>query len=376
MLTYVAPLVQRLSIRSMSSSLLRRRHNKLSTAPFLSSFLLVKPSNNTLISTSFRTFGSEREPDPKQSKRTGSRAFLGKELCALTDLFYRHAKNSPSELYGGCDTSGKPYLCLAGVKSLLESIGERPDEDTLNSLFEKADQNRDGILDLEEFLRGSDLVLGDAPAQIILVVGGPGSGKGVLCKRLQEECNVVHLSCGEMLREEVSKKTPLGIEVAGIMKRGELVPSDVVTALVRRRSRSYPGRRILLDGFPRSLENAQDFTASCGHPELALHLYCDDTILLERILKRGALAKHDSADMKTTSLNGNGHDVRTDDNIETALRRMRTYHKYHRPTMEWLREHHVPVVNLDCSMTPENVWAQLLAIGRLMRPAAVGGSIF
>mmetsp|Transcript_42313 Transcript_42313/g.49456 ORF Transcript_42313/g.49456 Transcript_42313/m.49456 type:complete len:180 (+) Transcript_42313:977-1516(+) len=179
-----------------------------------------------------------------------------------------------------------------------------------------------------------------------------------------------------MLREEVSKKTPLGIEVAGIMKRGELVPSDVVTALVRRRSRSYPGRRILLDGFPRSLENAQDFTASCGHPELALHLYCDDTILLERILKRGALAKHDSADMKTTSLNGNGHDVRTDDNIETALRRMRTYHKYHRPTMEWLREHHVPVVNLDCSMTPENVWAQLLAIGRLMRPAAVGGSIF
>jgi len=81
-------------------------------------------------------------------------------------------------------------------------------------------------------------------------------------------------------------------------------------------------------------QNAQDFTASCGQPELALHLYCDDTILLERILKRGALAKHDSADMKTTSLNGNGHDVRTDDNIETALRRMRTYHKYHRPTME------------------------------------------
>jgi len=123
-------------------------------------------------------FGSEREPDPKQSKRIGSRAFLGKELCALTDLFYRHAQNSPSELYRGCNTSGKPYLCLAGVKSLLESIGERPDEDTLNSLFEKADQNRDGILDLEEFLRGSDLVLGDAPTQIILVVGGPASGKG------------------------------------------------------------------------------------------------------------------------------------------------------------------------------------------------------
>jgi adenylate kinase family enzyme len=121
--------------------------------------------------------------------------------------------------------------------------------------------------------------------------------------------------------------------------------------------RSFPGRRVLLDGFPRSLQNAEDFLALCGKPELALHLDCDDTILMERIMKRA----RQGAD------SGN---QRSDDNIDTALKRLRTFHKYHKPTMDWLREQHVPIVNLDCSGTPENVWQQLLAIGRLMRPAA------
>lgn len=65
---------------------------------------------------------------------------------------------------------------------------------------------------------------------------------------------------------------------------------------------------------------------------------------------------------------------RADDNISTGLQRLRTFHKYHKPTMDWLREQHVPIVNLDCTGTPEIVWDQLLAVGRLMRPVAkLGG---
>ena len=115
------------------------------------------------------------------------------------------------------------------------------------------------------------------------------------------------------------------------------------------------------DGFPRSLENAHDFLKLCGRPELALHLECDDTILMERIIKR----------MKEGEQNGT---QRADDNISTGLQRLRTFHKYHKPTMDWLREQHVPIVNLDCTGTPEIVWDQLLAVGRLMRPVAkLGG---
>lgn len=199
-------------------------------------------------------------------------------------------------------------------------------------------------------------MLGGAPARIVIVVGGPGSGKGILCDRLAEQCGVVHLSSGDLLRDEVQKGTPLGKEVAEIMERGELVSSAVITALIRRRTRNFPGRRILLDGFPRSVENAHDFLNLMGTPELALHLDCDDTLLMERIMNR----------QREGQQSGN---TRADDNFDTAIQRLRTFHKYHHSTMDWLREQHVPIVNLDCSGTPENVWNQLLAIGRLMRPA-------
>ena len=190
-----------------------------------------------------------------------------------------------------------------------------------------------------------------------MVVGGPGSGKGLLCKRLEAECGVVHLSSGELLRDEVRRDTVLGRQVRDIMARGELVSSAVIVTLMRRVMRNHPGKRVLLDGFPRSLQNAHDLVELCGVPELALHLECEDTILMERIMNRG-----------DTEVQADGS-KRADDNIHTALKRLRTYHKYHYSTMEWLREKHVPVVNLDCSGTPEDVWGQLVAIGRLMRPA-------
>lgn len=144
------------------------------------------------------------------------------------------------------------------------------------------------------------------------------------------------------------------------MSRGELVSSAVIVSLLRRRMRAYPGRRVLLDGFPRSLQNALDFAELCGKPELALNLYCDDTILMERILNRA----------KESAREGGNGSRREDDTIETALKRLRTFHKSQRPTLEWLRDNHVPVINLDCSGSQESVWEQLLAIGRLMRPAA------
>lgn len=181
------------------------------------------------------------------------------------------------------------------------------------------------------------------------MVGGPGSGKGLLCERLARECATSHVSCGEMLREEVQRATPLGLQVEGLMRRGELVSSETVVALLRRRMRAYPGRRLLLDGFPRSRQNAEDFAALCGKPELALHLTCSEEVMVQRILAR--------------------NQGRADDNEETALARISTYRESGEPTMAWLREQLVPIIELDCSGTPAEVWEQLLAVGRLMRPA-------
>ncbi|KAL3922721.1 MAG: hypothetical protein SGILL_002051 [Bacillariaceae sp.] len=265
------------------------------------------------------------------------------ELCssqeALLDLMHTYGKVRDGEL----------TLDLDDVREMLKAVGESPTEEVLEKLFEVADVDQNGLIDSEEFVAHSEMFLSGRPARIILIVGGPGSGKGLLCERLVKECNVVHLSSGELLRDEVEQQTELGKHVQDIMSSGGLVSSAIMVTLMQKRMKDHPGKRILLDGFPRSQENARDLVTLCGRPELALHLMCDDTVLMERILKRGETG------------------ARSDDNFQTAIQRIRTYHRFHNVTLDFLREEHVPIVNLDCSASADNVWEQLRSIGRLMR---------
>lgn len=257
----------------------------------------------------------------------------------LLDLFQKYSKVR----------DGMRSLDWHDVQSLLKDFGQEATDDHVRELFRTVDKDGNGYIEKDEFLMSSDLFLQGRPGGIILIVGGPGSGKGLLSERLVKECGVVHLSSGDLLREEVKAGTRLGKEVDGIMKSGGLVSSAIMVALMQKRMKDHPGKRILLDGFPRSAENAKDLVTLCGKPELALHLDCDDTVLIERILARGKSG------------------ARADDNIQTALQRIRTYHKFHNTTIEFLRQEHVPVVNLDCSAPPDGVWEQLLAVSRLMR---------
>jgi len=163
----------------------------------------------------------------------GTKAFVESEMPAIVDLFSAFAVRG----------QGEPELDADGLQKVLAAVGEHPAPETLSRIFTEADTDRSGTIDLAEFLAASDRILGQSPARTILVVGGPGSGKGLLCERLVRECATSHVSCGEMLREEVQRATPLGLQVEGLMRRGELVPSETVVALLRRRMRTYPGRR-------------------------------------------------------------------------------------------------------------------------------------
>jgi adenylate kinase len=289
----------------------------------------------------------KHKDDGPQHRRSMGHRVWDKE--AVADLFAQYAQSYHA---------GTKCLNCDDIRSLLRGIGEVPADTTVSKLFAVADADDNGLIDLDEFMEHANMFLGDNPARIILIVGGPGSGKGLLSKRLTDECNVIHLSSGDLLRQEVALQTNLGRTVREIMSRGELVSSAIMVALMKKRMKDHPGKRVLLDGFPRSIENAHDLVTLCGKPELALHLNCDDTILMERIMGRGA--NSDSTPQQVR---------REDDNFQAALQRLRTFHKYHHSTLEWLREQHVPIVNLDCSGTAESVWQQLVAIGRLMRPA-------
>lgn len=219
-------------------------------------------------------------------------------------------------------------------------------------VMEIADQNNDGYIDLEEFVQ----VINDprysqvswrlrSAFRAILVIGGPGSGKGLLCERLIQQARIQHCSSGDMLREEVTARTPLGLECEKIMKEGKLLPSATVMALLKKKVSKFPGAYVALDGFPRSRQNYDDFNKICGSPEFALFIDVPDEIMIERILKRGE------------------ESGRLDDNIDTALKRIETFHAMGRPTLERLQEDNVPVHVLDGSKTPDDVWIQLLSLG-------------
>src|SRR3546814_3289491 len=103
----------------------------------------------------------------------------------------------------------------------------------------------------------------------LIVLGPPGAGKGTQAQRLVERYSIPQLSTGEMLRVAVATGTEIGREAKAIMDRGELVPDDVVTQMVSDRIDQEDYRRgFILDGFPRTVAQAEALTAMLEQKEI------------------------------------------------------------------------------------------------------------
>jgi adenylate kinase len=100
--------------------------------------------------------------------------------------------------------------------------------------------------------------MGKFAGKIFIFLGAPGSGKGTQAKKLMNDTQMVQLSTGDMLREEMRNKTELGNTVKNVMNRGELVTDDLIIDLVKARftDTSLIGKGIVLDGFPRTVAQA------------------------------------------------------------------------------------------------------------------------
>jgi adenylate kinase len=198
----------------------------------------------------------------------------------------------------------------------------------------------------------------------LILLGPPGAGKGTQAQRLVQKHGIVQLSTGDMLRAAVAADTPVGRKAKDIMARGELVPDDVVVAIVADRIDQPDARAgFILDGFPRTVPQAVALDRMLADKGLKLdgvmELKVDGASLHKRIASRIAEAT------------ARGEPLRADDDPEVLKRRLTAYHDQTAPLVDYYRWQNV-LRSVD-GMEPVESVAQAID-DALNRPAAKAGA--
>lgn len=174
----------------------------------------------------------------------------------------------------------------------------------------------------------------------VIFIGPPGSGKGTQAKRLAATHSIPHISTGDMLREAVTDGTPLGQQAAPIMAKGDLVPDDLMVGIVRDRlDKPDAGRGFILDGFPRTLVQAEKLDTIVGNGKnevRVVQLLVPDEAIVNRIALRrtcascGAIYHLENNPPAVDSVCdrcGSQVIAREDDNEAAIRRRLQKFHE-------------------------------------------------
>ena len=174
----------------------------------------------------------------------------------------------------------------------------------------------------------------------IIFIGPPGSGKGTQAKRLAARHEIPHISTGDILREAVADGTELGRKAEPIMAAGALVPDDLMLGIIGERlARNDARKGFILDGFPRTLVQAEGLEAVVGNDNGSLRvlqlLVPDDAIVRRITLRRtcaqcGAiyhLENNPPANDSVCDRCGAGVIARPDDNEEAVRKRLESFHR-------------------------------------------------
>lgn len=232
----------------------------------------------------------------------------------------------------------------------------------------------------------ADIASNPAPRNplAVMLFGAPGSGKGTTGKMLTRLTGWPHLATGDLLREQIARKTPLGLEMQTILAAGKLAPDDLVSRMVWDRL-GWPDCEagFLLDGFPRTIPQAEGlaqwFSLRSFRPVL-VHLWVEYNEILRRLTGRrtcpqcGAIYHLESSPPSASGIcdhDGAVLTTRADDREEVVLERLQTYQTQTWPVAETLRSRGIQVEAIECGeLDPESVAERI--VWRLDR---IGGPI-
>ncbi|WP_017314780.1 adenylate kinase [Mastigocladopsis repens] len=175
----------------------------------------------------------------------------------------------------------------------------------------------------------------------VIFLGPPGAGKGTQAKTLANDCNIPHISTGDILRQALTDQTPLGAKAQSFMDKGELVPDQLVEEMVQERlSLTDTNSGWILDGFPRTVNQAvflEELLHKLNqHGEKVVNLEVPDEIVIARLLERG----------------------RKDDTEEVIRRRLEVYRSETAPLIDFYHSRH-QLLCVNGNQSLEEVSAEL-----------------
>lgn len=202
------------------------------------------------------------------------------------------------------------------------------------------------------------------------MLGAPGAGKGTQCKRIVAGYGLLHLSSGDILRQQRAEGTELGKTAQTYMDSGALVPDQVIVEMMADAIMKAPDAGFILDGFPRTVNQATELTKSLASAnqkmDAVLNLKIDDHVVVQRMTGRrscpqcGAVYHIERFKPKVEGMcdnDGTRLIQRPDDSAEVVANRLETYHLQTEPVVDYYNKNNGIVYDIDANKDADEVSA-------------------